>query len=329
MTQKEQEFQDIYNNNGFKFSYSSLNRLNFSPKLFYKDYVLKDKEIRTDKHLIEGKLLHLLLLQPQQFDKHFILMPSKLPSDTLRKVLKNITLYTDSTELSMVEDKIILDSLKEVGLYQSLKDEDKRVAKVRTTECEDYYAFSHNKGLDVIDASMFQKCKDNVEIVKANKSIIELLNPVVTDFELDDVETYSEKYLECEMDKFKFGMKGYVDKYIVDHKQKVITIIDLKTSGKSLVSFPETVEFYNYWLQAAIYSLLVMRNVDEKAKNYKINFNFIVIDTYSQVYNFEVRQDTLEMWVENMWTKLGAARFHLEAMKFDLPYDFLINKVML
>ena len=199
MTQKEQEFQDIYNNNGFKFSYSSLNRLNFSPKLFYKDYVLKDKEIRTDKHLIEGKLLHLLLLQPQQFDKHFILMPSKLPSDTLRKVLKNITLYTDSTELSMVEDKIILDSLKEVGLYQSLKDEDKRVAKVRTTECEDYYAFSHNKGLDVIDASMFQKCKDNVEIVKANKSIIELLNPVVTDFELDDVETYSEKYLELSL----------------------------------------------------------------------------------------------------------------------------------
>ena len=62
MTKKEKEFKKKYNNNEFNFSYSSLNRLSFSPKLFYKDYILKIREIKTDKHLIEGKLLHLLLL---------------------------------------------------------------------------------------------------------------------------------------------------------------------------------------------------------------------------------------------------------------------------
>jgi len=39
--QKEEEF---YANNKFCFSYSSLNKLLFSPFLFYKDYILKDNE---------------------------------------------------------------------------------------------------------------------------------------------------------------------------------------------------------------------------------------------------------------------------------------------
>ena len=55
----------------FKFSYSSLNKLLFSPSLFYRDYILEEREIKTDKHLIEGKLIHLLLLQPEEFDKEF------------------------------------------------------------------------------------------------------------------------------------------------------------------------------------------------------------------------------------------------------------------
>ena len=148
---KEKEFQSAVQAGTFNFSYSSLNKLIFSPQLFYREYILKDREERTDKHLIQGKLIHLLILQPEEFDKNFVVMPSKLPSDTLRKVLKNITLYTDAIELCLVEDKIISDSLKEVGLYQSLKDESKRVAKVRTIECEDYYAFSQTTGRDIID----------------------------------------------------------------------------------------------------------------------------------------------------------------------------------
>ena len=44
--QKEEEFYL----KKFKWSYSSLNKLLFSPSLFYKDYILWDREVRTDKH---------------------------------------------------------------------------------------------------------------------------------------------------------------------------------------------------------------------------------------------------------------------------------------
>ena len=105
--EKEEEFYA----KEFNFSYSSLNRLLFSPSLFYKDYILQDREIRTDKHLIEGKLVHCLLFEPENFEKKFNLVPGKTPSDNVRKVLKDMQLVTDAPTLEECDDFIITDSL--------------------------------------------------------------------------------------------------------------------------------------------------------------------------------------------------------------------------
>ena len=99
---------------------------------------------------------------------------------------------------------------------------------------------------------------------------------------------------------YKFGLKGYVDKYIVDDESKTITIVDLKTTAKPLDNFAETVDFYNYWLQAAVYSLLVVKNVDENQQDYKIIFKFVVIDKYDQVYVFPVSEPTLVRWMTSL-----------------------------
>jgi hypothetical protein len=326
---KEKEFQSAVQAGTFNFSYSSLNKLIFSPQLFYKEYILKDREERTDKHLIQGKLIHLLILQPEEFDKNFVVMPSKLPSDTLRRVLKNIMLYTDAIDLVLVEDKLILDSLKEVGLYQSLKDEEKRVAKVRTPECGDYYAFSQTTGKDIIDTDTLERCKGSVELMKENKSIMELLSHEVTDFEMDGIEVFNEKYLKCKLEDYDFGMHGYIDRYVIDADKKLITIIDIKTTGKTITDFPETVEFYNYWLQAAIYRVLVTKNVDKSMVDYKINFNFIVIDKYNQMYNFPVKSTTMAAWGDGLKGILEMVNYHIKENRFDLPYDFLTKTMTL
>ena len=321
---KEKQFIKNVEKGEFNFSYSSLNRLTFSPSLFYKDYILKDREIRTDKHLIEGKLLHLMILQPKKLHDEFSITPSKMPSDTLRKVLKNIALYTDVTELILVEDKIILDSLKEVGLYQSLKDEAKRVAKVRTTECEDYFAFEAATGnKDVIDNDMLLKATERVELIKNNKSIMSLLSDEPTDFEMDGLEVYNEKYLTCELSNYDFGLHGYIDRYVVNHDKKEITVIDVKTTGKTISDFHESISFYNYWLQAAIYVTLVSKNITKKEENYKINFNFIVIDKYDQMYDFPVSIKTMDVWGDGLMKTLVVAAFHIKENNYELPYQFL------
>jgi len=322
---KEEEFY----NKDFKFSYSSLNKLLFSPSLFYKDYILKEREEKTDKHLIEGKLLHLLLLQPEKLLEEFSIVPSKVPSDSLKRVLKVIAACNVS-ELSMVDDKIILDALQEVSLYQSLKDESKRIAKVRTTECEDYYAFMCNtSGKDIIDNDMLAKAKERVEIIKDNKDISSLLEVSVTDFEIDPVEAWNEKYLECDLKDHRFGLKGYIDRYVIDHESKEITIVDFKTTSKSLDKFAETVDYYNYWMQAVIYITLVVKNSLEDASDYKINFNFVVIDNYDQVYIFETSDATKQKWYQAFYEVLESAKYHYEERDYSLPYEFAKGNVIL
>ena len=323
---KEEEFY----NGDYNFSYTSLNKLLFSPQLFYKDYILKEREEKTDKHLIEGKLLHLLILEPERLHEQFSIVPTKVPSESLKKVLKLISNHTEENELSNVDDTVILNCLHEVYLYQSLKDTDKRVAKVRTPECEDYYAFMcDTSGKDIIDNDMLLRAMDRVQIIKDNKQVMDLLFHQTTDFELDPIETHNEKYLKCELNDYAFGLKGYIDRYIIDHETKQITIVDIKTTSKSLDKFAETVDYYNYWMQAVIYITLVIKSSEKDISSYKINFNFVVIDNYDQVYVFDVSDNTLQTWYEIFTMTLREANYHYTERDYSLPYEFAKGNVTL
>ena len=323
--QKEKEFYD----KEFSFSYSSLNKLLFSPSLFYKDYILQEREIKTDRHLIEGKLIHCLLFEPEKLKEKFNVVPGKTPSDNVRKVLKDMTLYTDEKNLDKVEDFVILDSLKHMNLYQSLKADEARIAKIKTEDHKPYWEFLSNPVVDVIDNDTLERCQEQVEIIKSNKDVMELLQIVETDFELDPVSSYTEQYLETKLNNYKFGLKGYIDYYKIDTESKTITICDLKTTSKSIAEFGETVEFYNYWLQAAIYSTLVINNVDDEYKDYQILFKFVVIDKYDQVYVFDVQEETLEQWGLSLKETLDQANYHYTEKNYSLPYQFLTGQVIL
>ena len=342
--QLEKNFIESVEKGRFNFSYSSLNRMIFSPQLFYKDYILKDREIRTDKHLIEGKLLHLLLLQPEEFNKQFSMIPGKIPSEAVRRVLNevkdNLPLPLNSGDPEVEQNweweklsllnKEINTALKHQNLYQSMKDEAKRVAKIQTTDNEDYYRFlCTSEGKDIVDQDMYDKALARVGIIRDNEPINALLTKETTDFEIDTVEIHNEAFLTCTLNDYNFGLKGFIDRYMIDHDKKTITIIDIKTTGKTITDFPETVEFYNYWMQSAIYINLVIKNVEKNVQNYEINFNFIVIDKYNQTYNFPVSKDSIYKWGVGLNGILGMADYHIKENKYDLPYDFLTKTISL
>jgi hypothetical protein len=326
---KEEEFY----NSDYKFSYSSLNKLLFSPKLFYKDYILKERELKTDKHLIEGKLLHLMLLQPEKLHDEFSIVPSKIPSDNIRKVLKTINskFYDPNNFIKLKDlDNEIIQALEENNLYQSFKDDSKKLSKIQTEENEEYYKFlCQDQKKDIIDNDMLLKATERVKQIKSNKDIMSLLEDKVTDFELDPIEMYNEKYLQCELNDYVFGLKGYIDRYIIDHESKEITVIDFKTTSKGLEKFAETVDFYNYWMQAVIYITLVIKNSKKDISDYKINFNFVVVDNYDQTYVFDVSKETLNTWFNGLEEILKEANYHYIKRDYSLPYQFANKNVIL
>jgi hypothetical protein len=324
---KEEEF---YSNKDFCFSYSSLNKLLFSPYLFYKDYILQDREIKTDKHLIEGKLLHCMMFEPENFDKKFELVPEKLPSDNIRKVLKDMSHHTDVETLAECEDFIILDSLKSMNLYQTLKADEARVKKIKTQEAEIYWKFLNNQDKDVIDRNTFERVGVSITYLKNNEEVLDLLvNDTPTDFDLDPISTYKEEYLKSELVDCEFGLHGYVDFYKVDSDKKEVIICDLKTTGKTVVDFTETIDFYNYWLQAAIYMKLVYDTLGDDRDEYNIQFKFIVIDKYYQVYVFDVSDNTINDWANGLNQVINTAKFHYNSRNYSLPMNMLVNRVKL
>jgi hypothetical protein len=323
--------KDFYSKK-FKFSYSSLNKLLFSPSLFYKDYILGDREEKLDKHLVEGKLIHCLVFEPENLTEKFKIVPSKTPTDNVRKILhklheKSGKIHADLMSTALESD--ILELLKEENLYQTLKEDSARLAKIQSDEYKEYWEFIGNTKIDVIDNDTLNKCKEQAAIITSNDEVKNLFAKRETDFALDPIQTYAEKYLECEIKEQPFGLKGFIDFYQVDDDQKLVTICDLKTTSKSISDFSETVDFYNYWLQAAVYCKLVYENLPEDKKDYIILFKFVVIDRYNQVYVFDVSQETLESWAYQFEETISRAAYHFKNNNYSLPFEFLAGKVIL
>jgi|TARA_R110002033_G_scaffold42940_5_gene84278 hypothetical protein len=323
------ELEDkFYANTNFAFSYSSLNKLLFSPSLFYKDYILWDREVRADKHLVEGKLVHCLVFEPENLTKKFNIVPGKSPSDNIRKVMKDMSLHTDAETLEFCEFQALA-SLKTLNLFQSLKTDEQRLKKVINEDNEPYWEFLSNSAVDVINQETLIDCKLKAEVIKSNDEVMTLFKNEQTDFDLDPIKTYAEKYLKSDLEGYPFKLHGYVDYYIVDTEAKTVTICDLKTSGKTVDKFNESVDFYNYWLQAAIYSKMVYDSLGDDRDQYTITFKFIVIDKYNQVYVYDVSQESMSNWANGLGGVLKTAGYHYNERNYSLPYELLVKRVKL
>jgi hypothetical protein len=323
-------------NEKFYFSYSGINKLLQSPRWFYNHYILNQKEDSTDAHLIAGRALHCLLLEPDKFDDQFVMLPGKIPTDSNKTILEHIFYHNYlplQNETLTLEDfpTDILNQLLVNNLYQSLKTDTQRLDKILTDNNKEYFTFLKIKeSKTVIDASVKSKAEESLISLKADDRVMGLLQ--LGHDNSNGVTVYNEVALKTDLIDFKFGLKGFADNIVVDENTKTIFINDLKTTNKSIQSFPSTLEFYRYDVQAAIYCIMGFNNLIKErsdASEWKIVFTFIVIDKYNQVYPFQVSDETLAIWMENFSDLLNVLNYHYENRDYTLPYELAIGNVKL
>lgn len=330
-----EELERFYKNK-FYFSYSGLNKLLYSPGLFYNHYVLNQREDSTDPHLVGGRVLHCLLFEPEKYDDYFISLPGKLPSDNPRKIIDNIFKihngYSNNSLTLQDHSQDILTQLLTANLYQNLKTDQQRLDKILTEEHKEYFEFLKNS-LDksIVDQPTLDGCKEQVEVLKNNSDVRTLLQLDKSE-EDTHIDTYNELHIKVEHETFAFGFHGVLDNVVVDNEAKIIFINDLKTTGKSIQDFPDAVEYYKYWMQAVMYTILVWdKFVKGKPDRHtwKLQVTFIVIDKYNLVYPFQVSDRTLNQWKSDFKHVLHVADWHYENKKYDLPYDLALGNVKL
>jgi hypothetical protein len=333
------ELEQEFYSKPFYMSYSGLNKMLFSPMLWYKHYVLQQREEKVESYLIDGKVIHTLLLDDGSFDKNFILLPSTLPTGNSRLVIDKVFekhkehILSSFGTIGTLDDfgKDILDILKQINLHQALKTNEQRFAKIITEETTSYFEFLKSRGKrDLIDSETLQRCNEAVDILRNDSRTGDLLGLYKS--EMENIEMFNE--IELSMDKditqLSFGLKGIADSIQVNHDKKCIYINDLKTTGKTISDFEETIKFYNYNLQAAVYHRLVRHHYKSILKDdWTLHFNFIVIDKYNQVYCFEVSKSTLSLWDDELKKKLLEADWHYKNKQYNLPYKFATSQVIL
>lgn len=320
----------------FYFSYSGLNKLLYSPAAFYSHYVLNQREDSADPHLVGGRVLHCLLFDPEKYDDYFISLPGKLPSDNPRKIIDNIFRihlgYGNNSLLLEDYSTDILTQLLTANLYQNLKTDQQRLDKMLTEEHKEYFEFL-KQSLDkaIVDQPTLDGCKAQVEILKSNSDIRELLQLDKSE-EDTHIETYNELHIKVDHEKIPFGLHGILDNVVVDYEAKIIFINDLKTTGKSIQDFPDAVEYYKYWIQAVIYAILAsdkfLKDKPDKEK-WEVQVTFIVIDKYNLVYPFQVSTETMSQWKSDFGEVLKIAKWHYENKRYDLPYDLAVGNIKL
>ena len=298
--------------------------------LWYKHYVLQQREEKVESYLIDGKVIHTLLLDDGSFDKNFILLPSTLPTGNSRLVIDK--LFAKAQEGTLTDNSsTIIEILKEINLHQALKTDEQRFAKIITEETTSYFEFLKSRGKrDLIDSETLQRCNEAVDILRNDSRTGDLLGLYKS--EMENIEMFNEIELSVEKDitQLSFGLKGIADSIQVNHDKKCIYINDLKTTGKTISDFEETIKFYNYNLQAAVYHRLVRHHYKSILKDdWVLHFNFIVIDKYNQVYCFEVSKSTLSLWDDELKKKLLEADWHYKNKQYNLPYKFATSQVIL
>jgi hypothetical protein len=178
----------------FYFSYSSLVKLINDPKLFYKEYILGEKETKDEKYLKEGQLFHLFVLEPERFDEKFIMLPTSVPSgyslETLNKlislVLGDVAFDDDGNPLETYtipdlnfHHTYILDIMRRNNFYQSLKTDGQRLDKIINPEGLLYWhvlqeQFQNKK--TIVDVAMVTKAKEKADLMLKNEECQQLIN---------------------------------------------------------------------------------------------------------------------------------------------------------
>lgn len=330
------ELMDEFYSQDLYLSYSAINKLLFSPRLYHQYYILKQKEEKVEAHMLEGKITHCLLLEEDKFGEYFQMMPTKLPGDSIKNIVDWV--YTDVYKagkcslpfptLAAFETEIV-QYLKDINLYQTLKTDQQRIEKVITLDATSYFEFLKIKeGKELVDSDTYNKCKEAAEAIKNHREAADLMGIYAT--EMYSGTILNEFPLTASLSKYPFNIKGVIDNLNISHEDKTIYINDVKKISRTLTDFPESVENYNYWLQAAIYKELIMNNyMTLVANGYKIVINFIVVDRYNSVYCFPVSEKSMIEWNTKMHQVLEQAEWHYKNRNYDLPYALAANKLLL
>lgn len=259
---------------------------------YLKDMLDGKEEGISGKYLEKGTMIHMYLLQPDEFWQNYIVIDYEKPKTAQQ--LAFCERYHSSTEI--IEDDKLLDAYKSSYSGNNMsKDAMLKKAKEIYFKFAEYIEFLEKTDLYTIisfaDLNMLKKIKDNIdEHKKANELLTDQLG----------VECHNEFHINWEATKQGIPCKSLLDRVKIDHANQKITIIDLKTTV-DVYNFKHSVEEYDYYRQIAFYILALtwyMEDLGYDIENYDLEAYIVAIQSNGnnevRVFNMLNEKELLE-----------------------------------
>ena len=260
-------------------SYSRLAGLDYDPSS------LNDSTFKKTKSLIYGSAVDCLLFDGQEiFKKNFAILDYNGPTDIIQAVVDEVyDDYINNKDSWFFDENATLKTLKDNVLstarkldYGGKNWKDDTIINKIVSEGSDYFDFlKENTGKTMIDAWMYERAINSVYVLQTHEFSKDYIIPKNKDIEIHYQFPIIWKYQghDC---------KSLLDILYIDHKNKVIIPVDLKTSYDDVLMFPKSYIKWKYYIQASFYTKAVsyLKLEYPHLFDYKIdNFRFMVISS--------------------------------------------------
>lgn len=222
----------------------------------YLKEMLDGKEGLKASFLDKGTMIHEYILQPEEFWKDYIILDFAVPKVKQQKDLLEFYANAKMVDPLASEDDILLMSYN--SAYSNNKSIDKRIqeAKELVELYQNYIEYFRNKDskkvISFADLNMLKAIKKNME---EHKKANELLFKYPETFEV-----HNEFHINWEYPNASslgdLPCKSLLDRVMIDHTNKKIILVDIKTTA-DVYNFKHSVEEFDYCRQLAYYWLAI------------------------------------------------------------------------
>lgn len=214
----------------------------------------------------------------EEFDNRFLVADYPNLSDSIIKIVKSLFNQFGDAHINIedIPDTFVISETINQGYQLNWKPETR--AKVIKEKGSEYYSLLFiARDKTILDTQTYQDVCNAVEALKnseATKFYFEQNNP----FE-PDIERFYQLKFKGNFDGVEY--RNMADLIIVNHKDKWILPVDLKTSSHTEWDFYKSFVDWRYDIQARLYWAIIRQNMDkdEYFKDFKLlDYRFIVVN---------------------------------------------------
>lgn len=292
---------------------------------YYRDMLDGKEEGLKLPQLEKGTMIHEYILQPEDFWNDYMILEYEIPKVKQQKDFCDWYATLKATNPLEDNDKILLDAYN--NAYSNKLSNEAKLAIAKDFELK-YSEYIKSRSLEqtkkvisFADLNMLKNIKKNID---EHKKANELLTND------SGCECHNEFHINWEDPKYKLPCKSLLDRVKIDHVNKKITVIDLKTTA-DVYNFKHSVETYDYYRQIAFYLLAITWYMNDKEidiSDYDCEAYIIAIQTNSnnevRVFNM-LNENELMNSKDIIFDTLSELSYHYQSNNWDHTRNYYEN----